>query len=159
MEIDFQGIVTDALTIEGGVGFVDAKYTRLAPPGPRFVNTIPVDGKLINTPKWSANLGVDYVFPLEFGGDITFHVDYSHKDTIANDGPNTPELVQGPVHIANMSMTYTSASGFWSVIAGGTNITDERYVYSGLNIPGLGIVDGVFSRPAEWYVTFRLNSQ
>lgn len=157
-EIEFQGLVTEQFSIDGGIGFTEAEYTTLTTPT-GFVNSVPIDGQLINTPKWNLNLGADYSVPVEkTGGEIGLHLDYTFNSQIANDAQNTPELVQGAVSILNASTTYNSSDEFWAVTLGVRNITDKRFIVSGFNQVGTGVIDGVFSRPREWFLTFRINS-
>ena len=43
----------------------------------------------------------------------------------------------------------------WSVVVGGRNLTDERYIMSGFRNDG--VISANYSRPTEWYVTLRLS--
>ncbi|MEO0412431.1 MAG: TonB-dependent receptor [Pseudomonadota bacterium] len=157
-EIEFQGLVTERFSVDGGIGFTEAEYTQLTTPE-GFVNSVPIDGQLINTPKWNLNLGADYNVPVsQTGGEIGLHMDYTYNSQIANDAPNTPELVQGGVSVLNANATYNSSDEFWAVTFGVRNITDKRFIVSGFSQVGTGVIDGVFSRPREWFLTFRINS-
>jgi iron complex outermembrane receptor protein len=59
--------------------------------------------------------------------------------------------------MVNASITYSSPDDKWALSFGGTNLSDERYIVSGQNQGGVAVVDAVFSRPREWYGTFRVN--
>jgi hypothetical protein len=44
----------------------------------------------------------------------------------------------------------------YQIIAGGTNISDDRYIVTGLNQQGTGAIYGTYNPPAEWYASFRM---
>ena len=50
----------------------------------------------------------------------------------------------------------TFADGKYAIAAGGTNVTDKRYITEGSLNYAAGFVDASFNAPAEWYLTFRL---
>lgn len=155
-EAEFTGLVTDNLTVTGSLGYMDAEYTSLLPGA--IAAGVDLDDKFVNTPDWSIHLGGDYLFPLAHGGTLGLHVDYSFKDIIANDAVNTPLLMQDPIHLVNLSATYTAPSEKWQISAGGRNITDERYIFSGFDQTGIGFTTANYSRPAEWFLTLRFNN-
>ncbi|MGH8247937.1 MAG: hypothetical protein ACREUU_16065, partial [Gammaproteobacteria bacterium] len=113
--------------------------------------------RFVNTPEWSTYLGGEYVFPMQSGAALAFRVDYSHKSTIANDVQNYRLLVQDPIDLVNLSATWTSPSEQWEFVAGGRNVTDERYMISGFRNDGGGVTSANFSAPAEWFLTVRYN--
>jgi iron complex outermembrane receptor protein len=154
-EVEFVSLLGDALRLDGGVGFLDAKYTKLD----ALVDPLlTIDDQFVNTPRWSLHLGGAYTLDLASGGALVLRCDYSFKDEIANDNVNTPLLVAPSTNVLGLSATYESASEKWEVTVGGHNVTDERYVYSGINNPGVGSVSANYNRPAEWYVTLRIHS-
>ena len=151
IEIDFNLTPNDWLSIDGGIGYIDAEYTQLTTPV-GFVNSVDLNNRLINTPEWSFNLGVNIFVPMNGDDELLLHADYLYNGTIANDAPNTPELVQSGTHVLNGSIRY-SFNDRYAIAAGVKNITDERYITSGFNQTGVGVIDGVYSRPREWFFT------
>jgi iron complex outermembrane receptor protein len=71
---------------------------------------------------------------------------------------NTPELARDPTHMVNASMTYEAPGGNWEVVVGGTNLTDERFIVTGVNQGGIQIIYGSYNRPREWFATLRIRS-
>ena len=161
LEVEFTGLVTDNLTLTGSLGYLDAEYTSLDPGiFPLAVlnpESLDLDDEFINTPKLSWYLGGEYRFPFQSGAHVALRVDYTYKDEIANDVMNNALLVQDEIDLVNASLSYTSADSRWTVLVGGRNLTDERYIMSGFRNDGGGIISANYSRPREWYVTLRLS--
>lgn len=154
-ELEFTGLVMDDFVIDGSVGYLDAHYTRIDPKAPAALT---INNRLPNAPDWSVHGGGQYTLRLTNGASIRMRTDYSWTSTIANDTENTPILIQDDVGLLSASVTYTMPDEHWSLTAGGTNITDERYIFTGQNNTGAGITNGTFNRPAEWYLTLSYNN-
>jgi iron complex outermembrane recepter protein len=161
LEVEFTGLVTDNLTLTGSLGYLDAEYTSLDPGiFPLAVlnpESLDLDDEFINTPKLSWYLGGEYRFPFQSGARVALRVDYTYKDEIANDVMNNALLVQDEIDLVNASLSYTSADSRWTVLVGGRNLTDERYIMSGFRNDGGGIISANYARPREWYVTLRFS--
>ena len=153
-EAEFQAYVTDNFIFTGSVGFLDAKYTKLP-----AETLLTLDNKFVNTPKFSLHLGGDYTIELGNMGSVTLHADYSHNSRVENDNVNNPLFSQPSVDLVNASAVYEASNGRWQLIFGGRNITNERYIVSAFEngAGGAGISSATFSRPAEWFLTLRIN--
>ncbi len=149
IELEFQSLVTDYLSINGAVGYIDAEYTKLDPG-----TSLSKDFLFLNTPKWSASLTGEYTVPLSSGASVILHMDWSYKSRVANDGENTPELIADPVNLIGALIRYEEPKGRWSASVGGRNLTDKRYIVAGQNQSGVGYIGGTYSRPREWYLSF-----
>ena len=139
-----------------GIGYIDAKYTRVAPgvgDNGVFVTT---SFDLPKTPEWKAYIGPQYVMPLpNLGGELQFNLDYTYTSGLSNDLGNTQLLKRPHTDMVNASVTYTFPSEKYQVVAGGTNLTDERYIVTGQNQGGVANIYGTYSDPRMWYVTLR----
>jgi len=154
IEADFVWVATENLTFNGAVGFIDAQYTQLDP------GAAIQEGFLFNnTPEQSASLSAEYFSYLDSGSTLKYFLDYSYRSEQANDAENTPELITGSLSTVNASLTFKPESERWDVSFGVKNLTDERYIVSGFRQPGAGVLDGTYSRPREWYLTFRVYSE
>jgi len=149
VEFEFQSLLSENLEINGSIGYIDAKYTDLNPG-----TALGTDFLFLNTPKWSLSLTGEYTVPLESGDSILFHVDWAYKSRVANDTENTPLLIADPVNLVSAMIRYEATEEGWYFSLGGRNLTDERYIVSGQNQPGIGYIVGTYSRPREWYLTF-----
>lgn len=152
IEIDFEWLPTDNLSLSGAFGYIDAEYTFLEPG-----TALGLDFDFLNTPDTSANLSAKYTLPMKNGSVWDLLVDYSYHSDQANDAENTPLLYSGDLDTINAALTFRPFSENWSLTLGGKNLTDERYIVSGFRQPGAGVIDGNYSRPREWYLTFNFN--
>jgi iron complex outermembrane receptor protein len=78
-------------------------------------------------PNFTGNIGVAYDFRIgEF--TLTPRVDFSHQDeTQAALWPD-PQVTLEARDLVNAQVTFGPNSGKWSVVAWGTNVTDEQYI-------------------------------
>jgi len=151
-EIDTEEAITDTVRLTASAGYVDAFYTSIQDP----TGGITLESRLPKVAKWTAHVGADYRTYLPWSDSITFRGDYAFKSRVANDADNTPQLFAPGVSLVDLSATFQPSHGNWSLIAGGTNITNRRYLVNGeTQLGGAGMIFGVSNRPAEWYVTAR----
>jgi iron complex outermembrane receptor protein len=152
LEIDTEAAITDTLHVTASTGYVDAFYTGIEDP----TGVITLESSLPKVAKWTAHVGADYRMYLPWSDSVTFRGDYTFKSRVANDADNTPALFAQGISLVDMSATYQPLLGNWSFIAGGTNITNRRYLVNGeTQLGGAGMIFGVSNLPAEWYVTAR----
>jgi len=152
-ELELQAMITDSLVLTVGLAYTDAKYVEISDP----FATISTASKFANTPEFSSTVGLEYTVDLDNEGTLLFHGDWNYNSTIYNNAENTPELTQPALHLFNAAVTYSHPGDQWELIFGGRNLTDERYLVSGFNQPGVGFTEGTYARPREWYLTLRLN--
>jgi iron complex outermembrane receptor protein len=148
-ELELLAKPTDALTIAAGYSYIDASYEEITDPNA----TTTVDNKFANTPENSYSLSLDYSIEAIANGSVNLHLDYNWKDDHYNDAENTQLLFQEAFGLLGLSVTYTSAAENWKITAGVANATDELYLYSGFSQPGVGFVEGSYSRGREFYMS------
>jgi iron complex outermembrane receptor protein len=156
-ELELSAIPAAGWLLQAGIGYLDAKYTRLDP-SQNFTTdlySLTKDSKLVNTPEWSGHLGLQYTLNLSSGQVIT-RADWSYTDDQYKDALNFPQLHQGSFSLLDAFITYVSAAGHWELSVFGKNLTDERYITSG-HANGLtqGRVSANLGRPREWGLSFR----
>ena len=152
-ELESNARLTERFEANAAVGFLDGHYTKLG--AVALAGGLSTQDKLINLPKWTASLGGTYTAPLSGERDAGVHFDYSFKDNMARDPFNTPELMTGSFGILNTSLFLSGDSGRWQGVLGVSNVTDKRYLLTGNNNPGVGLIAGTYSEPREWYFTMR----
>ena len=162
-EFEITAAPTHAWLIQGGVGYLDAKYTELDQAQNLVTDLIllTLDSELPNAPEWSTNLGVQYSWNLaEYGGQLVPRVDWSYRSEVFNDALNFPALRQPGFHLVDLALTYFSADEKWDVSAFCKNVTDERYITAGFaNILLGGWAVATVGRPREWGVSFAYHFQ
>jgi iron complex outermembrane recepter protein len=156
-EFELQAAPVDDFTISASIGYTDAKYTNVLPQAAVAANPFQagtfVGADLPKTPKWKFNISPRYELELGNAGKVIALVDYTHTSGQWNDTERTLLLRRPATDILNASITYKEPNGHWEVTAGGTNITDERYLSSGgTQQNGAGVIFGSYNRPAEWYL-------
>lgn len=148
-ELDFTALITDKLVFSGGVGYMDAEFTKLDDPDDGALE-VSLEHKFVNTPELSTNLSLEYTLPISSAGDLELRADYSYRDKIANDAVNTPKLIEGSLELWNARAAFMSADGHWEIAVFGRNLTDELYLTSGLSTTSFGIIEGIYGRPREF---------
>ena len=157
-ELEFTGVFNDNFTLAASVGYLNAKYESITPGAGSNGVLLTVNEELPKTPEWKININPQFTWPMGDSGSLMFMLDYTYTSEIFNDVQNTPELARDPTHMLNASMTYEAPSGNWEVVVGGTNLTDERFIVTGVNQGGIQIIYGSYNRPREWFATLRIRS-
>ncbi|NKB38730.1 MAG: TonB-dependent receptor [Gammaproteobacteria bacterium] len=152
-EIEVMATPAEGWLLQGGVGYLDARYTELDP-NQNFVTDIrgiTLNSNLVNAPDWSASAGAQYSYRFAHGGELITRLDWSYRSAVNKDALNFPSLAQDAITLLNAGVTYISADDKWEVSAFGKNITDERYIVSGF-ANGLAQATSTVNlgRPAEW---------
>ena len=167
-EAEAEAVLGNGFVLNGAFGYTDAEYTRLNNVldngAVLTLNSCPLRDSdpnsacdLPKTPKYKFYVGPQYTLLLGGGGSVTFNADYTHTAKLFNDLGNEELLKRDATDIANASVTYSAPDDKWAISVGGTNLSDERYVVSGQNQGGVAVIDAVYSRPREWFATFRVN--
>jgi iron complex outermembrane receptor protein len=161
-ELEGRWLFGQGLSLGGTAGYMDAYYTSLKNginAGQACVQPyepcITLGSKLPKTPKWKFSLSPEYVMTLPNEAALRFGVDYTHTASIFNDSINTSLLRRPDTDIVNASVTYISPDSSYEVVAGGTNITDDRFLTTGNEDTADGIFYGTYNAPAEWYLKLR----
>jgi len=152
VEVELDAVPTDWLTIQASVGYIDAEYDSFSSAA---LNEFPnaASFAIQNTPEWTVHVGGTATFFDNDTGRLYFRTDYSWRDEQAKDFPNI--VIQDSYGVLDASLTFATPDEKWLVSLGGTNLTDEIYLLS-----GVGDVDtslGTASRPKEWYLRLKYN--
>jgi outer membrane receptor protein involved in Fe transport len=159
-ELEVVAAPVRGLTINGSVGYIDAHYTSVSAAPAAVGGATPfqagtlVGQELPKTPKWKINVSPRYETRLGNGGSIVVLGDWTHSSSAWNDTQRTFLLQRVPSDIVNASASYREPDGKWSLTAGGTNLTDKRFLTSGGSNLATGAIFGTYNRPREWYLRF-----
>jgi len=163
VEIEMVAAPVRGLTINGAIGYLDAKYrsvdlpAQVAPSTGVFGNYGVIPGATLpKTPKFKFNVSPRYQFELANGGSIILVGDYTHTTKLKNDTEGYFLLMRPATDILNASIQYKAAEN-WGVTVGGTNLTDERYLVTGQAQFAGGQAYGTYSRPREWFARLNVN--
>ncbi|MEC3909204.1 TonB-dependent receptor [Sphingobium sp. CR2-8] len=159
-ELEMIAAPIDGLTVNGAIGYIDAYYTSVSPAtaavggANSFQAGTLVGEALPKTPKWKVNLSPRYEAKLANGGSLVLLADWTHSTSAWNDTQRTLLLRRVSNDIVNASVSYREPGGHWTLTAGGTNLTDKRYLTSGGSNIAAGAIFGTYNRPREWYLRF-----
>ena len=148
-ELEIDAIPFGDLTVDASVGYIETEFTRVEP-GVILTGS----EKFVNTPKWTLQAGAGYEFNLGNGGTLTPRVDWNFQTESFNDEANTPILATEEHSMVNASLRYVFPNENLELMAGVTNLTDERVIVSGYT-NALAIYSATYNRPQEWYLTAR----
>jgi iron complex outermembrane receptor protein len=165
-EIEMVAAPSQAFTVNGSIGYLDAKYTYICGEGGNaaafcnansaFVAPSPLQqgifagAPLPKAPRWKFNLSPRLEVPVG-AGSVVLLGDYTHTTRMRNDTEGTLLLLRPATDIVNASLTYRPPHARWSLTVGGTNLTNERYLVTGQAQIAGGEIYGTYNRPAEWY--------
>lgn len=136
--------------IQGGLGFIDARYTRLDP-GVSFG----LDNKLPDVPPLTVTGSINQDVAMANGGNVTLQLDGSYKGKTYKDPGNSPFVIQRPFVLLNARASYSPAGAQWTLAVFGTNLLDKQYLVNGLDLRGtFGIIESYFGRPREFGAEF-----
>ncbi|QGP81207.1 TonB-dependent receptor [Sphingobium sp. CAP-1] len=159
-ELEMVAAPVDGLTLNGAIGYIDAYYTSVSPAtaavgGANAFQAGTLEGETLpKTPKWKVNLSPRYEAKLGNGGALVMLADWTYSSSAWNDTGRTFLLKRVSSDIVNASLSYREPNGHWTLTAGGTNLTDKRYLTSGGPNISAGMVFGTYNRPREWYLRF-----
>ena len=156
LELEIAAVPARGWLIQSGIGYMDARYTRLDP-RQNFttdIRSISLDTALIDAPRWSISQGVQYEHPITAGAILSARADWSYRSKTYKDALNTPQLTQGSYGLLDLSLTYLSPGGRFEVSAFGKNVADKVYIVSGYaNGLTQGHATAILGQPAEWGIS------
>lgn len=149
-EIEGQWLVTNAFTLNYGLGWIDAEYTnqgttRNMTPGTPFALT----------PEHTFALGGQYEWALD-GAGLTLRADYNWQDEQQSSVERITAATIDAVGLLSARLTYRPDGRNWDVSLSGTNLTDEYYLTAAFLNPETTATTGMVGRPREWAVNFNV---
>jgi iron complex outermembrane receptor protein len=153
----------DGLTLNGSLGYLDAKFAdfpfidpfSISPANPTGIATNFKGHRLQNAPKYTAVLGASYEIPL---GENKLQLNATYKYTsskylTAIDNANRSWIQ--PTHLVDANAEFFYQDRF-SISLWGKNIFDKRYIQSVYDNFGYGALVS-YQNPREYGVTLKAN--
>jgi iron complex outermembrane receptor protein len=158
-ELELTAALSEKFTIQAGIGYLDAKFTRLDEDSLVGLTTpITLDSEIPNTPEWSFSTSLEYVTSLNTTTSLRLRADYSWRDEVEKVASNVAELRQEAYGLLYAAASLELNDGRWVLTLFGDNLTDEKYLLQGAsNKAAFGIVVGSYGRPRTWGFTARFN--
>lgn len=151
IELELTAVPVDGLTLTGSVGYLDAKYKEFLYFDPVSATNTQLKGyALQNAPKWSTNLGLNYVLSMADGAEIVFDASWRYQSkkyyTAILD---TPRSEVQPTYLTDASVTFRPSGKNFELTLWGKNLFDKRHISSVYDSPGyMGLV--AYAPPREW---------
>ena len=159
-EVEVSWAATEALRIDGFIGYLDAKFEDFLTKNPLQANQptgqIPqqvAGNRMVQSPEWSANLRAQYVFAQASGARVTAAVEGNYKDKIYFTAFNDDRLGQDAVTTLDANVRFASPGERWSVNVWGKNLTDEFIWSSSFPISTSRTIMGTQAPPRTYGIT------
>ena len=128
--VEFESVwrLTDALTVDANVTWLDAEFTGGALPDPKFpeLGVQELDGKqLPKAPELKLAIGGEYSMPVMDLGTLRVRGDYAWQDDVFFTAFNVDLVSQEAFGWGKARATYEHGDGRWSLAAFVDNISDE----------------------------------
>ncbi|WP_136161217.1 TonB-dependent receptor [Sphingomonas flavalba] len=144
---------TPGLTLQGGIGYLDAGYKTLG----AFVIGITPDSRLPYTPEWALNAALSYEHDAWSAGSLNARIDWSYTSATYTDAANTAALRQAGYHVVNANIAFRPAGSTVELYAAVQNLFDQTYFTGGYaDLNDLGIAEAAFARPRNWTVGVKM---
>jgi iron complex outermembrane receptor protein len=148
MEVEMQSIWGSHFSLNGSVGYQDARYTEINQ------YAVATTGRYLpKTPKLKIALSPDVHTLLSNGATVRLGVDYTHTSEIYNDVEDDALLRRPTEDLFSASAGIIAPNGKVTFTVGGTNLTDRRFITTGQYNAAGGTVYGTYNAPREWYAT------
>lgn len=130
LELEVTALLSENLTLNGNVGFLDAKYTEYFAGSDSEMNTsvdVSGDREMVNAPKWDALIGLSYSIDLRNFGTLDLSSDLSYRGKTYLEVNSSEILAQDAYSLWNAYATFVSSDESWRLSFVVKNITDEEY--------------------------------
>jgi iron complex outermembrane receptor protein len=149
LELELLGKPASGVELNLGVGYTDAEYTHLN----AGVTSVTLNSRFVKTPKWSADAGAQYRVQMNSTLDLLLRGDYSYRSKVYHQPSNIELLSTDATGLLSARIGLEAVEGKWRVSLFGSNLTDERYIVSGIEaLDSLGSADVTYGQPREYGV-------
>ena len=143
LEVEFVAAVTDNLTVQGSVTTLDTEFKDFfapagfrPPDGGAGTSSSRIGNALRNAPDLAYNVLARYVQPLQSGAELSYQIDFRHKDEVNQDPDNLEFAFVPEYDVSDVRVGWLNADGTFEIAGWITNVFDEEYFIH--NFPGLG---------------------
>ncbi|MEQ8990898.1 MAG: TonB-dependent receptor [Pseudomonadales bacterium] len=149
------------LQIDGSVSWLDGEFGEFSADNPMTpaVELVDLKGnRLLRSPEYSFNVGVQYTFGLADRGNLTARWEAAHKDDYFVSVFNDDFSQIDSYTTQNARLIWNDASGRWQVQAFVENLTDEDYFEAIVLTPSVGGSLGIYTLPRVWGLQLRYSA-
>ena len=148
LELEYQALLSDRLTLQGNVAWLDAEYDEFITNGVNVADS----QKFTNAPEFSTAFSALHTVPLAAGGSFTSRFSYSYQSEVYPTTDLSEVIKQDGYALLSAGFIWQTA-GAWRFALEGSNLTDKEYRTTGYNIGALGILTGFYGAPRTYSLT------
>lgn len=159
-ELELTAMLSDALTVNLNVGYLDAEYREYIAGDPASNQLIDISDQreLVNAPEWDTQLGLRYDFAAWDLGQLSFLTDISYRSKTYLEVNSQETLAQNGYSIVNAAFMLAAEDGQWNIMLGAKNLSDKRYRSHAFDISAFpGVMLGYYSAPRTYALSATYN--
>lgn len=149
-EMELSLLPAENWLIEASYGWLNARYDDIS-----FAETfINKSNEFERVPERTASLAISRDFYTELG-NFTARVDWSYRAKEYMDSFNT-ELIAQPAHdLINANLNWSSSDEVWNAQLSLKNLSDEKYLMTGIIGDAFQTYEGIYNRGREWQLNVK----
>jgi iron complex outermembrane receptor protein len=144
VEVETQWSIGDPWRIDASVGFLDTAYTN-----PGDATQIQLNTPFAYAPELSYSIGVQHTAQLASAGRLIARLDYGWMDDYQRSREIRFQATQEAFGLVNARVAYEPPEQNWRLSVFGTNLTDEKYLNSGMVSGAFSVDAATVGRPRE----------
>jgi outer membrane receptor protein involved in Fe transport len=167
LEIDASWLLSEALTLTGSLGYIDASYGQYQD-APCTVNQLDIQGancsqdlsgeNLARAPDWNASGSIIYARPLSDELELTLNLDLVYSDSYFTDIDLDHNTYQDAYTMVNARISLGAIASGWQVGLRGTNLTDETVMTGNVDVPFTrGVYGARILQPRSYFLDLKLS--
>ncbi|EIW89576.1 TonB-dependent receptor [Alishewanella agri BL06] len=147
-ELELQALLTDSLTLNMNLGYLNGGYDKLIGD---FEQEVSDERELVNAPRWNGRLGLDYWFDLGSRGTLSVNAGASFKSKTYLTVSSSDLLAQPGFTLYDLYVNWQSQDERWQLNLFGKNLTDKRYRQHGFDLSASpGVQLGYYGDPRTY---------
>lgn len=154
VEVELTWLLTESLTINANVGYLDAEYKEFFAEADAVTNTVidvSDERELVNSPEWDTYLAAVYTVPVQNIGTLTLLADISYRDKTYLEVNSSENLAQSGYSVVNAAIMFETTDGQWQFMLGGKNLNDKEYRTHAFDLSAFpGVELGYYNAPRTY---------
>lgn len=144
LELETQWSIGEAWRIDASLAFLDTAYTN-----PGDATQIQLNTPFAYAPERSYSVGVQHTASLANAGRLITRLDYGWMDDYERSREIRFQATQEAFGLLNARMVYEPPAQNWRLSVFGTNLSDEKYLNSGMVSGAFSVDAATVGRPRE----------
>jgi iron complex outermembrane receptor protein len=142
--VETQWSIGEAWRVDASIAFLDTAYTN-----PGDATQIQLNTPFAYAPEQSYSIGVQHTASLASSGRLISRLDYGWMDDYERSREIRFQATQEAFGLLNARVAYEPPAQNWRLSVFGTNLTDEKYLNSGMVSGAFSVDAATVGRPRE----------